>query len=103
MDEEADAFEYQIIEFVQQILALQGIDDTPQFKRNRIANQAEQIEMVIAEANYLDDETVLDLLPNITPEMKDTILARKDAEYAARLEDEAESAQESEDAEQQEG
>lgn len=85
MDEEADAFEYQIIEFVQQILALQGIDDTPQFKRNRIANQAEQIEMVIAEANYLDDETVLDLLPNITPEMKDAILARKDANTMANL------------------
>ena len=41
--------------------------------------------MVIAEANYLDDETVLDLLPNITPEMKDAILSRKDANTMANL------------------
>lgn len=86
MDEEADAFEYQIIEFVQQILALQGIDATPQFKRNRISNQLEQVQMVMQEANYLDDETVLSLLPNITPDMIDAILARKDEETADRLE-----------------
>lgn len=85
MDEEADAFEYQIIEFVQQILALQGLEGMPQFKRNRIANQAEQIEMIMAEANYLDDQTVLDLLPNITPDMIETILARRDANTMANL------------------
>ena len=88
MDEAADDFEYQIIEFVQQILALLGLEGTPQFKRNRISNQTEQVNMVIAEAEYLDDETVLDLLPNITPEMKDKILKAKDAEDALRLTDE---------------
>ena len=43
MDEEADDFEYQIIKFVRQVLKLMDIDDTPQFKRNRISNQKEQV------------------------------------------------------------
>ena len=41
LDENADDFEWQIIDFVQQILALMGIEDTPVFKRNRITTQME--------------------------------------------------------------
>lgn len=84
-DEEADAFEYQIIECVQQILALQGLEGTPQFSRNRIANQLEEVNMIVSEAEWLDDETILDLLPNITPDMKEAIMARKDVQDAQRL------------------
>ena len=84
MDEEADAFEYQVIEFVQQILRLNGLDGTPQFKRNRIANQTEQVTNVIQEAPYLDDQTILELLPNITPDMIPEIMARRDAQDSAR-------------------
>ena len=87
-DEEADAFEYQIIEFVQQILRLQGIEATPIFDRNRVANELEEVQMVIQEAQYLDDQTVLDLLPNITTDMVDEILARKDAQDAQRWDEE---------------
>ena len=90
MDEEADAFEYQVIEFVQQILALQGIEAMPQFKRNRISNQTEQVTNVIQEAQFLDDQTILELLPNITPDMIPEILARKDAQDSVRFEDETE-------------
>lgn len=84
MDEEADAFEYEIIQFVQQILSLQGLEGVPQFKRNRISNQSEQVTMVMQEAQYLDDETVLSLLPNITPDMVSEIMARLDIENARR-------------------
>lgn len=79
MDENADDFEYQIIECVQALLALLGVEDTPQFKRNRISNMLEQVEMVMQEAAYLDDETVLTLLPNITPEMVPVIIDRRAA------------------------
>lgn len=85
LDENADDFEYQIIEAVQRLLALVGVEDTPQFKRNRISNHLEQVEMIMQEANYLDDETVLDLLPNITPEMKDEIMKRRDANVLTNL------------------
>ena len=90
MDEEADDFEYQIIECVQQILALIGIDDTPIFKRNRISNQYEQVQMVIAEAPYLDDETILQKLPNISPDEVQQILARRDGEGQGRFENDTE-------------
>ena len=88
MDEEADDFEYQVIECVQQILSLMGIEDTPIFKRNRISNQKEQVDMVIAEAPYLDDETILQKLPNISPDEVQGILARRDKASANRIEDE---------------
>jgi hypothetical protein len=85
MDEEADDFEYQACEFIQQILALIGIEDTPVFKRNRISNEKEQVEMVMLEANYLDDETILSKLPNITPDEISHILARKDMQDMDRF------------------
>jgi hypothetical protein len=78
LDEEADDFEYQIIEFIQQILLLVGVVDTPIFKRNRISNQKETVEMVMMEADYLDDETVLRKLPNITVDEVSNILMKKD-------------------------
>lgn len=74
MDENADDFEYQVIECVQKIGQLLGLDEetaTPLFKRNRISNQKEQTEMVMSEAEYLDHETILKKLPNIsTDEVK---------------------------------
>ena len=79
-DDEADDFEYQIIEAVQGILALIGEDDTPVFHRNRVSNQMEQTQMVMMCANVLDEETTLRKLPFITPDEVPDILARKQAE-----------------------
>lgn len=78
LDENADDFEYQIIECVQQILRVAGLpEDTPSFKRNRISNQYEQVQMVMLEAEYLDDETLLGKLPNITPDEVEKIMERR--------------------------
>ena len=85
MDEEADDFEYQVIKFIQQILALMGIEDTPVFKRNRISNQMEQTNIVMLEAQYLDDETILQKLPNISVDEIPGILARKGMESSERF------------------
>lgn len=87
LDENADDFEYQVIEFVQGILALQGIEDTPIFKRNRISNELERTQMVLSAASYLDDETVLNKLPFITPDEIKTILQAKDAAEQERFDD----------------
>ena len=76
MDEEADDFEYQVIAFVQALLALMGIEDTPVFKRNRVSNAAEQADMVLREAPYLDRRTVLEKLPNITVDEVENIMRR---------------------------
>ena len=85
MDEEASDFEYQVSEFVQQLLALMGIDDAPVFKRTRISNQKEQVDMVMSEAPYLDRETVLRKLPNISPGEVPAIVERLDAEDGERM------------------
>lgn len=69
LDENADDFEYQIIQAVQALLALKGVPAdkaTPLFKRNRISNQKETTEMVIMAAPYLDDDTIRAKLPFLT-------------------------------------
>lgn len=78
MDEEADDLEYQVAEFINMLLNLIGIKDTPVFKRNRISNEKEQTEMILSAADYLDDETILSKLPFITIDEIYKILANKD-------------------------
>ena len=65
MDDRASDFEYCVGEAIHQILAVQGIDDSPRFKRKRISNMMEQAEMVVLEAPYLDQRTILSKLPNV--------------------------------------
>ena len=78
MDEEADDFEYQVIQAVRGILNIIGIDDMPIFSRNRLSNRMEQTQMVMLAANYLDDETLIRKLPFVTPDEVDGILMRRD-------------------------
>jgi len=85
MDENADDFEYQLIDGIQHLLALQNIEDTPIFKRNRISNQMEQTNMIITASPFLDDETVLNKLPFLTPDEVAGIMERKDIEDNERL------------------
>lgn len=104
LDEEADDFEFQVTEFIKQILDLVGIEDEPVYKRNRISNQMEQVQMLVMEAPYLDEQTVLSKLPNVTVDEVKEIIARKDAEDMDRFagdseEDEEESANSEEGAE----
>ena len=85
MDEEADEFERHIREGIMDLLALQGIEDTPVFTRNRISNVQEQVQTVAMEAEWLDEETILRKLPNVTPDEVAEILKRKDEEAAERM------------------
>ena len=87
MDEEADAFECQLITFIRMILGMMGVDAVPVFRRNRVSNQKEQTEMVMLAAQYLDDQTILEKLPWISVDEVDDILARKDVESHKRFED----------------
>lgn len=87
MDEEADAFETRVTAFIRRLLALVGINDIPQYKRNRIANQLEQTQMIVMAAEYLSTRAILEKLPWITVDEVDTILAEKDGEIDGRQED----------------
>lgn len=83
LDENAADFEHWVGEAVHQLLLLQGIDDYPVFKRHRISNQMEQVEMIVAEAQWLDTATILRKLPNITPEEVQSILEGGELEAAS--------------------
>lgn len=68
MDDKCGDFEYFLIDAIQNILALAGIDDEPSFKYNRIANQTEETNMVMTAAPVLGEELTLKKLPFLTPE-----------------------------------
>lgn len=85
MDENADDFEYWVSECIQQILALQGIEDYPVFKRTRISNMKEQVEMIVMEAQWLDEQTILRKLPNISAEEVAAVLQGNEQEDMERF------------------
>lgn len=85
LDEEADDLEYQVGEFLEKLLNLVGIEDSPVFKRNRISNEKETTEMILSAADYLDDETILTKLPFITVDEIYKILKNKDQENSDRF------------------
>ena len=74
MDDKCGDFEYFLIDAIQSVLALAGIDDEPSFKWNRIANQTEETNMVMTAATVLGDEWTLRKLPFLTPEEVEEIL-----------------------------
>lgn len=87
LNNKTDDFEYCVIEFIQGVLELAGIDDNPKFKRSTIINQTEETNMVLAAAQYLDDETVLRHLPFINIDEVEEILIRKAKEESSRFVD----------------
>lgn len=71
LNEVSDRFEYRLIETIHGLLALAGLPiEDPTFTRSQIANQTEMTQNVMLAAQYLDDETVIELLPFMTPEQK---------------------------------
>ena len=85
LDNKADMFEYQLIEFIKNILAVAGMEGEPSFKRNRIANVTEETQTILSAATVLDDETIVELLPFLTPEQAETVKKRKQNEDMNRL------------------
>lgn len=84
MDNKVDQFEYCVIDFLQALFKIVGIEDEPSFTRSKVTNQLEQTQMVLLAANYLDDETILNKLPWLTQEEVAEILKRKAAEDIKR-------------------
>ena len=77
MDDKCGDFEYCLIDAIQNILALAGIDDEPSFHWNRIANQTEETNMVMTASPVLGDEWTLKKLPFLTPEEVVEIMKEK--------------------------
>ena len=60
-----DDFEYCVLEFVQGILAVAGIDDEPTFTRSMLINVSEDIQTVLQSAAYLDPDYVTEKILTI--------------------------------------
>lgn len=58
MNVKADQFEYCVIDFIQGILKVAGIEDEPSFTRSTIVNVQEEVQTVIMAAPYVGDEYV---------------------------------------------
>ena len=86
-DDDADEFEYQLIEFLHGILTLAGIDDKPTFTRSRIVNTQEEISTLLQAGEYLPadyiTEKVLTLLGDV--DKTEEIITMIDEENVRRL------------------
>lgn len=58
LDDKCDEYEYQILQFINSILDLTGIDDNATFTRSKIVNAQEDVSVVLSAAQYLDPEYV---------------------------------------------
>lgn len=85
LDLKCDRFEMCVNDFINGLLALVGIEDSPTFKRTKVTNVAEETNVVISAAEYLDDETILKHLPFLSPDEIETILENKEKEEAERF------------------
>ena len=79
-----------MIDFIEGIMKIAGIEDNPTFKRSQIVNQLEETEMVLSAAEWLDEETVLRKLPWVTVDEVEEILARRAEADMARMQNKAE-------------
>lgn len=97
-DNKVDQYEYCVLEFLEKLFALIGIDDTPTFTRNRIANRTEEMQMLMLAAPYLDDEYITHKACAIMGDhdAAGDILKRKDAENLDRFDGEEENQQQEE-------
>lgn len=87
LNSKTNEFEYCVYEFIQNILLLAGIDDEPTFHRSTIINQTEETQMILSAAEYLDERTILNHLPFISPDEIETILAGLSREELGRFDE----------------
>ena len=103
LNSKCDAFEYQVLDFINGILKIAGIEDEPTFTRSVIINQNEMITTLLSAATYLPDEYVtrkiLEYLGD--GDQADSILQQIDADeidrFNGREEDEEENNDNSEE------
>lgn len=58
METKANQYEFCVKDFLQGVLEIIGIEDSPTFTRTRIINANEEIQTILMAAQYLDDEYV---------------------------------------------
>ena len=88
LDSKCDMYEYCVIEFVQKILELAGIDDKVTFTRSKVINKSDEINTLLAAQAYLDDETLVEQVCQILgiADKTDEIIRKRRTEEQSRYE-----------------
>ena len=58
LNQKTDEFEMCVIDFINGILALAGIEDKPTFTRSQISNRSEKLQNLLQSAEYIDSDTI---------------------------------------------
>ena len=88
LDEKVNDYEACIIDFINEILVLAGIDDKPTFNRSRVVNATEMINTIVSSGSYLSSEYVTEKILSILGDKDklDTVLAQMDEGELKRFE-----------------
>ena len=88
LDAKTAKFEYQVIDFIQRLFTVAGIDKSEKFsfKYDRAVNRSEEITSILQAAQYLDDETVTMMLLEAFGkiDLAQDVLSRKEEESKTR-------------------
>lgn len=87
INSKADKFEYQVLDFIQGVLKIAGIDDSPTFSRSQIVNTNEEIQTLLQAAQYLPEDYVTAKIVSLLgdKEALEEIQAAKDRENYGRM------------------
>lgn len=89
LNSKADGFEYCVLDFVNRILELAGVDDEATFTRSMIVNVTESVQVVLQAAPYLDSEYVTRKILSILgdSDQAEKVLERMDMEDMGRFQE----------------
>lgn len=86
LNSKCDDYEYCVLDFVDSILELAGVEDSATFTRSMIVNTAEDIQTILSASNYLPDEYVTKKILTVLGDgdSADEVLAQIDADELTR-------------------
>lgn len=89
LNSKADEYEYCVIDFLQGILNVAGIDDTPTFDRSYIINKQEEIQTLTMASQYVTEDYMTKKILSIfgDADLAEEMLQEKDSEDIERLSD----------------
>lgn len=87
LNEKCDDFEYQVIDFLNGIMEVAGIEDEPTFTRSILINQTEMINSLSTAAAYLPESYIVEKLLNVLGDADkvEEVLAEMDADELDRF------------------
>ena len=87
LNSKADLFEYQVTEFIDNLLTLLGIDDEPTYTRSMIINQQETITNVLNASSYLSEDYVTQKILEVMgdKDKAEDVIAQRIGENVSRM------------------